>query len=146
MKFTAAVFLVLWTSAVEARAALGLWQDSVAADAQALKGNLTTKQMPGYTVQQITRTDGTVLREFVSPEGRVFGIGWQGPTMPNFPQLLGPSYVAFQQATQSVRRRGPLSVHAGQLVVETGGHLRAFHVRAYLADLLPSGISQGVVQ
>jgi Protein of unknown function (DUF2844) len=146
MKSIAAAFLILASSTIPAWAVLGQSRDSVRSDAQSLKGTLTTTEMSGYSVHQIQRNDGVVLKEFVSPEGKVFGISWRGPTMPNLPQLLGGYFPAFNQANQSTHRRGPLSIHAGPLVVETGGHPRAFRVRAYVANLLPSGISQDVVQ
>ena len=102
--------------------------------------------MEGYSVEEITRGDGSILREFVSPDGQIFGVAWQGMTMPNLSQILGPSSDVFQKATQGTHHRGPLSVHVGQLVVETGGHMRSFRVRAYRLDLLPKGISEEVVQ
>lgn len=142
----AAVFLIVVCSTIPAWAVLGQSRDSVRSDAQTLKGTLTTTEMVGYSVHQIHRNDGVVLKEFVSPGDKVFGISWQGPTMPNLSQLLGPYFPAFQQANQPTHGRGPLSIHAGALVVETGGHLRAFRVRAYVISLLPDGISEDVVQ
>lgn len=142
----AAFLLLVWSNTIPARAALGQSRDSIRSDVQTLKGNLTTQEMPGYSVERITRADGAVCREFVSPEGQVFGIAWQGPTMPNLAQILGPLFEVFQKAAPPVRHRGPLSVHVGELVVETGGHLRAFHVRAYLTNLVPGGVSEDVVQ
>jgi hypothetical protein len=146
MKSVAAIFLIAVSSTVPAWAVLGQSQESVQADAQSLKGKLATIEMSGYSVQQISRDDGVVLKEFVSPEGKVFGISWKGPTMPNLSQLLGLYFAGFQDAHRSTHRRGPLSIHAGPLVVETGGHLRAFHVRAYVTDLLPGGVTEAVVQ
>jgi hypothetical protein len=146
MKHIAAVFLIVVSSTIPAWAVLGQSRDSVQSDADALKGTVTTTEMSGYSVEQINRSDGVVLKEFVSPEGKVFGITWKGPTMPNLSSLLGPYFLSFQQANTSTHRRGPLSVHTGPLVVETGGHLRAFHVRAYLSDQLPNGVSEDVLQ
>jgi len=146
MKSIAAVFLILANSTIPAWAVLGQSRDSIRSDAQSLKGTLTTTEMSGYSVHQIQRNDGIVLKEFVSPEGKVFGISWRGPSMPNLSQLLGSYFPAFHEANQSTNRRGPLSIHAGPLVVENGGHPRAFRVRAYVANLLPRGISEDVVQ
>jgi len=126
--------------------ALGQARDSVKADAQTLKGSVTIKDMPGYSVHQITRPDGAVLREYVSQDDRIFAVVWQGPTMPNLPQLLGSTYPTFQQATQGTNRRGPLSVRVPGLVVETSGHPRAFRVRAYLTNLLPEGVTEDALQ
>lgn len=146
MKRIAALLLIMVSGTIPAWAVLGQSRESVRLDAENLKGTQTTTEMSGYSVEQINRTDGVVLKEFVSPEGKVFGISWRGPTMPNLSNLLGPYFPAFQQANQSTHRRGPISVHTGPLVVETGGHQRLFHVRAYLADQLPSGVSEDVVQ
>jgi hypothetical protein len=146
MKSIAAILLIVVSSTNPAWAVLGQSRESVRLDAQNLKGTQTTTEMSGYSIEEINRNDGVVLREFVSPEGKVFGITWKGPTLPNLSNLLGPYFPAYQQANQSTHRRGPRSIHSGALVVETGGHMRAFHVRAYLSDHLPSGVSQDVVQ
>ncbi len=144
--FAAAILLTLGNLTPLARAALGQGVDSVEADARTLKGTVTVTAMSGYSVHQIKRSDGALLREFVSPSGQVFGIGWQGPMMPNLSQLLGPSYALFQQAPPPAHHHGPISVHIASLVVQTGGHMRDFHVRAYLENLLPSGVSEEVVK
>ncbi|HUI76275.1 MAG TPA: DUF2844 domain-containing protein [Bryobacteraceae bacterium] len=146
MRILVAVSLLVCSSTIPAWAALGQSHESIKFDMQVMKGKLATRELPGYSVKEITRPDGAILREFVSPQGQVFGVAWQGMTMPNLPQILGPSADAFQKATQARPHRGPLSVHVGQLVVETGGHMRAFRVRAIRLDLLPSGISEDVVQ
>jgi hypothetical protein len=146
MKINAAFLFLLCSSPVPAGAALGQPHESVKFDRQLMKGSLATREMRGYSVEEITREDGAILREFVSPQGQIFGIAWEGMTMPNLTQLLGPSADAFQKATEGPHHRGRLSVHVGQLVVETGGHMRAFRVHAYRLDLLPSGVSEDVVQ
>jgi len=146
MKTIAAVVFIVWSSRIPAWAALGEPHDSIQLDMQRLKGSRTTRQMPGYSVEEITRPDGAILREFVSPQDQIFGVAWQGMTMPNLTQILGPSAEAFQKATEGTHHRGPLSVHVGQLVVETGGHMRSFRARAVRRDLLPSGVSEDVVQ
>lgn len=145
MRIIPTIVFLAW-SGIPAWAALGQPHESIQFDMETLKGKLVTKQMEGYSVEEITRGDGAILREFVSPNGQIFGVAWQGMTMPNLTQILGPSADAFQKATQGTHHRGPLSVHVGQLVVETGGHMRSFRVRAYRLDLLPKGISEEVVQ
>jgi len=145
MRAVAAILFLSWVT-LPAWATLGQSRDSVASDQALLKGRLSTVETQGYTIHQITRDDGGVLKEFVSPDGQVFGITWQGPTMPNLAQLLGSHFAEFQQAAKSAHRRGPLAVHVGQLVVETSGHLRSFHVRAYLINLLPGNLAPEVVR
>lgn len=142
--------VVLLASLLEvgpAWAVLGEYEASVRSDQEHLRGELRAIAHQGYSVQQITSADSTVVKEYVSPAGLVFGISWQGPTMPNLQQLMGSYFAQFQQASLSkVRRRGPLVLRTDQLVVESGGHMRSFHGRAYLPGLLPNNVSGEVVR
>jgi hypothetical protein len=133
--------------AAPAWAVLGQPRSSVESDHAYFRGNLVQVPRQGYELHQISAPDGTVVREYVSPEGTVFGVSWQGPVMPNLSQLLG-SYIAdFQQASQSPHaRRGPLVVRNERVVIESGGHMRAFHGRAYVPSLVPNNLTQAVVQ
>ncbi len=147
MRMTVAILLLACASTVPALAALGETHESIQHDAEMLKGKVATRQMSGYSVAEITRGDGSVLREFESPEGQIFGVAWRGFTMPNLTQILGPYADEFHKAIPTDHpHHGPLSVHVGKLVVETGGHMRAFRVRAYRLDLLPSGVNEDVIQ
>jgi hypothetical protein len=147
MRIPAAAIPALLIVSIPAVAALGQSEESVAADTQHFAARLHTAVLRDYKVHEITREDGTQIREFVSHAGTVFGVAWQAPAMPNLPQLLGPYFSQFQAAGRSPRsRRGPLTVRIGDLVVESGGHMRSFHGRAYLTSLLPVNIPQDVVQ
>lgn len=132
-------------------AVLGQPVQSVQLDRQHLKGQLRLIQRAGYSVQRIESADGGVVREFVSPEGMVFGVAWQGRSVPDLRQLLGSYFPAFQHAAQQAaqaprRRRGPMVVRVNGLVVEVAGHLRQFHGRAFVDNLIPATLSQAVVQ
>jgi hypothetical protein len=100
-----------------------------------------------YTIHEITGKDGTLVREYVTPAGKVFGVSWTGPTIPDLGQLLGTYNAEFQTAIHTKRgRRGSAAIHNSELVVESSGHTRAFHGRAYLNSMLPSGVTEDVVQ
>jgi hypothetical protein len=147
MKTALAVCSALFLAVAPAYAVLGESADSVHSDHERMRGQLISLVRDGYTLHQISAPDGTVVREYESPHGEIFGIAWQGPTMPNLAPLLGSHFAEFQQASRSsVRRRGPVVVRVDQLVVESGGHLRAFHGRAYLINLLPDNVSQAVIR
>lgn len=138
-------------AASPAWAVLGQPVQSVQLDRQHFKGQLRMIQRAGYSVQRIESANGAVVREFVSPEGMVFGVAWQGPSVPDMRQLLGSYFPAFQQAAQEAsqaprRRRGPMVVRVNGLVVEVAGHLRQFHGRAFVESLIPSTLSQTVIQ
>src|SRR5689334_16954720 len=85
--FLAAGSTMLW-------AALGEGANSIVADQQEMGGEIKTIPNADYTINEITTRSGTLVREYVSPDGRVFAVSWRGPTAPDLASLLG-SY--FQQ-------------------------------------------------
>jgi len=133
---------------VRAAAALGGDVNSVEADRQQLRGARTVQAVDAkYSVHVITTPYGTVVREYVAPDGTVFGVAWRGPFLPNFQQILGDNYQKFVQAAQEARsgavrhsRNAPLSVTRPDFVMRSGGHMRAYAGRAYLPGLVPQGV------
>ena len=104
-----------------------------------------------YTVQETTLANGTVIREYVSSDGTVFGIAWNGPLMPNLSELLGsyfPQYVAAVTSARQARGggHGPGVIRDSGLVVLSGGHMGAFSGHAYLPQALPAGVSGTDIQ
>ena len=98
-------------------------------------------------MHEITTPYGTVVREYVSPDGKVFGVAWRGPFLPNFQQLLGDSYGTFAQAAQEARsaqprrsRNAPLTVEQPDLVMHSAGHMRAYVGHAYIPGMIPQGV------
>lgn len=149
MKIFLAVLAATFLMSVPSWAVLGGSVQSVRADQQRLRGQLEAVSRQGYFVQQITAPDRSIIEEYVSPAGVVFGVSWQGPAMPNLSLLLGSYFPVFQQASQSAARRHSrraLVVSSNQLVVESGGHPRAFHGRAYVPSLIPANLSPAVVK
>ena len=128
-------------------AALGKPVSSVADDQKRLGGEVRRSTAAGFAVHEISGADGTVVREYASPAGEVFGVSWRGATRPNLVDLLGDHYPAFREASRPPgHRRGPLVVRTDRLVVEMGGHMRDFHGRAYLPDRLPASVSSDAVR
>ncbi|WP_233803950.1 DUF2844 domain-containing protein [Paraburkholderia sp. HP33-1] len=111
----------------------------------------TSSTSTSYTVRETTFGNGTVVREYLSTSGAVFGIAWRGPQMPDLSDLLGsyfPQYVAGVKAVRAARgnARGPVSVVDSALVVHSGGHMGAFTGVAWLPSALPSGVSGSDIQ
>lgn len=130
-----------------ARAGLGQTADSVRADGVSLKGQVRARSETGYSVQEITAANGTVVREFVSPAGIVFAVSWSGPTVPNLQQTLGSYFAQYQAAVKTQRTSGPrtghhrLVVRSPSLVVHAGGHMRQHFGLAYVPSLVPQNLS-----
>src|SRR5512147_1895452 len=131
-------------SVVPANAALGDTVSSVQSDAQRMKASVKVQQAANYTVHELQGNAGSTVREYVSPQGRVFAVAWEGPVRPDLQKLLGPYYQQAVQAVQASKAqrvgRRPISIQQPNLVVQMGGHQRAFSGRAYVPDMVPSAV------
>ena len=133
-------------AAPAAQATLGQRTDSVAADATRLSAIAHASSVhAAYTLHTITLPSGTVVREYAGADGIVFGVAWDGPTLPDLKAALGPAFDRFTHANPS-RGGGPLAVSASDLVVYSSGHLRAFSGHAYLPQALPAGVDATAVR
>nr|WP_249172700.1 DUF2844 domain-containing protein [Burkholderia dolosa] len=154
----AAAIGVLWT--VHAHAELGGAPMSPPADDRAATVRALQRAMrsadgaqtsaAAYTVREITLGSGTVIHEYASAAGTVFGLAWRGPTMPDLASLLGsyfPQYTAGVHAAHAARGwRAPVSVDTSALVIRTGGHMGAFSGQAWLPAALPAGLTGNDIQ
>ena len=127
-----------------AHAALGERVSSVETDRQALSAvQGASVAHRHYTVHEI-RTDATVVREYVSPDGIVFAIAWNGLVHPDLTALLGTYAGEYEEALRSTPRehgRRQLRVKSTRVVVEKWGHIRNLKGRAYDPALIPPGVS-----
>jgi type II secretory pathway pseudopilin PulG len=137
----------LTAAALPGWAALGGSVDTVATDQVKFQAKRAITQMRTYNIHLISSNDGTVIKEYVTPAGKVFGVSWTGPTIPDLTQLLGTYSAEFQTTVraQPGRRKAGV-VHNPDLVVESTGHMRAFYGRAYVNSLLPSAVTAEMVQ
>jgi len=137
-------------TAAPAWGSLGGDAASVQADQVHMRASRQTTVAEGYTVHEMHTPGGTVVKEFVSPDGKVFGVAWQGPWPPDMRQVLGSYFDQYVQAAQSRAggriRRGPVMIEQPGLVVHTGGHMRAFGGTAYIPEMLPSGVRAESIQ
>jgi hypothetical protein len=127
-----------------ALAGLGGSADSVESDRRMLSAarGVTTIHK-SYSVQEI-HYGGTAVREYVSPDGIVFAIVWNGIRHPDLTALLGSyagSYRKALQKTPSQPGAGHVLLKADGVVVEKWGHVRSLHGRAYAPDLIPPGVA-----
>lgn len=127
-------------------AALGGDAATVAADQAHINGKLVVSHSKKYTVHEIEAPSGTVVREFTSPAGIVFGVAWSGPTMPDLRQVLGPYFDQYIGAAAQRNRRGPVLIEQPGLVVQSGGHMRAFFGRAYVPGAVPQGVTMDEIR
>ena len=130
-----------------AQASLGGIEATVRSDQAQMGMTLRTMPAARFTVHELQAASGTTVREYVSPMGVVFGVAWQGPSMPDLRQLLGAYFDRYVEAAAARRtRRAPVLVELPGLVVHSSGHMRAFAGRAYLPQSLPQGVAAAEIQ
>ncbi len=135
-----------------AQASLGGDTSSVESDRVAMKAEHAARQSiaptGSYTVHETTLPTGTLVRQYVSNNGMVFAVAWNGPFLPDFRQLLGLHFdtMVARQAKQTNAGHRYFSQHEGDLVIESGGHQRSFAGRAYLKGAIPAGVTELEIQ
>lgn len=139
------IALMAFGLCLPAFAALGGDLSSVQADQAHMKASLKTTTGQAYTVHEIKSAMGTIVREFVSADGRVFAVAWHGPSMPPMQQILGTYFQQYSAGVQAhhaahVGRR-PLNIQQPGLVVQSNGHPRGYFGRAYVPGMLPPGVT-----
>src|SRR5260370_37210421 len=77
-----AISLGLILAAIPASATLGESEASVTSDQQHIKSEHRAQEFQNYKVHELT-TNGTPVREFVSPQGPVFGLTRQALSTPD---------------------------------------------------------------
>jgi len=138
---TTAILPLLLVLSGPAIAELGGSEASIASGQAQMKASRRVVSAPQYTMHEIQADSGTLVREYVSAQGQVFAVAWQGPLLPDLQQLLGSYFADYKAAARSKRaRRGSVLVRQPGLVVQSGGHMRAFSGRAYIPQLLPAGV------
>lgn len=137
------VIVGLLAFAVPALAALGGDVSSVETDRAHMKAAVKQTQVDGYDIHEISAPGGTVVKEYVSPAGKVFAVSWHGPFYPDLQQILGTYFQQYQAGLQAQPKhygRHPLNMQQSGLVVQSGGHMRAYWGRAYVPDMVPQGV------
>src|ERR1700732_4520267 len=67
---------------IPALAVLGGDVSSVQADQAQMKAVLRIQTAQSYTVHELHEQSGMVVKEFISPAGKVFAVSWGGPFVP----------------------------------------------------------------
>lgn len=133
-----------------ALAALGGTLTSIQADRAHMQASLIrVTHAPAYEVHSIQSPAGTIVNEYLSPEGKVFAVAWHGPFMPEMQQILGAYFQQYSAALQTQAPHyghNPLNIQQPGLVVQTGGHMRAYFGRAYLPAELPQGVEANEIK
>jgi len=109
-----------------------------------MKAQANASAQAGFTVQELTLPTGTVVREYLSPQGQVFAVSWHGQVIPDLRQTLGGYYATASAALNSA---GPAPDHRHRsaqtpdIVVHITARMRMHTGLVYVPALLPQGVS-----
>ena len=132
--------------ATQAFATLGDAVDTVGADRAQLQAERQITSAAAFEVHALRLQSGTTVREYVSPSGMVFAVTWQGPELPDLQQLLGRYFPAYGEALKAQRASGVRAQRTDGLVVQTGGHMRAYSGRVFVPAMLPGGVAESDIR
>jgi Protein of unknown function (DUF2844) len=123
-------------------AALGESGASIARDREAMRGSLRTLPMTRYDVHELRIDSGTVVREYVTPAGKVFAVTWEGPQVPDLKLLLGAYFERYTAAAQAHRTgHHVLSIATPELVMTAVKFQRKASGRVYVPALMPGDVT-----
>ena len=95
-----------WDCPAPAAASLGGDLSSVQTDQVRIQGAvMRVTSSDTFTVHEMRAATGTTIREYVSPSGKVFGVAWDGPTLPDLRQVLGVYFAPYLQAAQAAQKK-----------------------------------------
>jgi len=122
-------------------AVLGGKVASVSVDQSHLKASRRVTSNGRFQVHELQTDSNNVVREFVSPDGNVFGVTWTTQFVPQYSQLLGSYSDRLNKAAQTRRHhRAPLNINEPGFVFSSFGHIRYFSGRAYIPSMVPAGV------
>ena len=127
-------------------AALGNDAADILIDSAQMHGAVKSESRQQYEVQVITIESGMRISEYLNGNGMVFAVTWAGPVPPDLRLLLGSHYADYTAALAALNHPGlhrTARIDTNGLVVDVGGHMRAYSGRAYLPALTPAGVAAG---
>lgn len=127
-------------------AALGENASSIRSDQAHLNASERVVAHQLYSVHEMQTAAGSTIRQFVSPDGDVFAVSWQGAN-PDLRQLLGQHFDEYNAAASKAAHAGRgVHIETGDLVFESGGHMRYVAGRAFLQSKMPSGVTRDEIR
>jgi Protein of unknown function (DUF2844) len=95
-----------------------------------------------YNYEEFVAADGDRVREFVAPDGTVFGVAWQGRRTPELKILLGSYFYGWHDAAANEPHHSlhQSTIQTSSLVVQMAGAMGFVAGRAWVPRLAPAGV------
>lgn len=96
-----------------------------------------------YVTHDTILSSGTQVSEYISDGGKVFAVTWKGPILPDLKALLGKHFdTMVAESTKAPRAgRSQMAVSHPEVVINSGGHMRAFEGSAWIPAEFPAGFT-----
>lgn len=133
-------FLLAYAGA--SHAALGGLPEHFNAEDLTVVSNVSSA-VSNYVMRDTTLATGTLVREYVSASGVVFAVTWDGPFLPDLKALLGKHFdtIVAESARMPRAGRSHMDINRPEVVIYSGGHMRAFEGSAWIPAELPAGFT-----
>ena len=135
--------LILLGQCASSYASLGAAPSDFSNDQARIKPRVLARANNSYQVNESTLPGGTLVREYVTPGGLVFAVSWSGPFLPDLRNLLGKHFTTLSDEAAKSPKAGhsQLQLARPDIVIESGGHMRAYVGRAWIPSAFPSGVT-----
>lgn len=142
MRSASILFFLMLTYAGASQAALGGAPEQFTTGTTTVTAG-TTSAGVGYVVRDTALAGGTHVREYVSAGDAVFAVAWKGPVPPDLKALLGSYFdtMVAESAKAPLAGRGSMAINLPEVVINSGGHMRAFYGNAWIPAQLPAGFT-----
>ena len=96
-----------------------------------------------YITRDTTLATGTQVSEYVAADGVVFAVTWEGPILPDLKALLGKYFDTMVAESAKAPRAGrsQMAIDRPEVVINSGGHMRAFKGSAWIPVAFPAGFT-----
>jgi hypothetical protein len=139
------LIILVWAGiSVPAYAALGGDESGISRDAVVTRMELRAvvpieKRYRMHVLRDTARN--VSVRQYVNPDGKVFGVAWDGQTKPDLSQVLGPYFTRYTTAaTGHGMARQLRSIDQPDFVLRVSGHMRHFTGSAWVPELVPANV------
>lgn len=146
------VFLVLLSALLAlaagvSHAALGELPERFSAGSEGVASTVSTNAT-NHVLRTTTFANGTQVNEYISAQGVVFAVTWEGPFLPDLKALLGKYFAAFTAESARLPKAGraPIVLSTAEVTIYSGGHMRAFEGSAWLPNAFPPGFTANDVR
>jgi hypothetical protein len=130
---------------MSAWAGLGENEGAIVGDRMRMRAFHSVARSPQYAVHELKMANGSVVRQYVAGNGRIFEVSWRTLFKPDLSNMLGTSFTSYSVAASEAVQKGGIRRqfhHRGSdLVVQSSGHLNVFTGYAIQPSLVPQGVN-----